>query len=91
MVMTESTSQIHVDSSVIEEELLVQLLLAHIERSQLRWLRHLLWRLLDASVPLGGGPGEDTLEGLCLSAGLGMPQYPQKEGLDLVLVTPCTI
>lgn len=67
MVMTESTSQVHVDSSAIEEELLV--LPAHIERSQLRLLRHLLRGFLDASVPLGGGPRKtyDTLEGLCLA------------------------
>ena len=55
-----------VRSSVIREEIRVEPLLLHIERSQLRWLGHLVRSLLDASlvrcsghVPPGGGPGED--------------------------------
>ncbi|XP_058625585.1 uncharacterized protein LOC131536570 [Onychostoma macrolepis] len=72
-----------VRSSVTREELGVEPLLLHIERNQLRWLRHLFW------MSPGGLPGEvfracptgrrppgktqDTLEGLCLSACLAMP------------------
>ncbi|KAK3568661.1 hypothetical protein QTP86_011459 [Hemibagrus guttatus] len=70
-----------VRSSVTWEELGVEPLLLHIERGQLRWLGHLFW------MPLGRLPGEvfracptgktqDTLERLCLSAGLGTPRGP---------------
>ncbi len=70
-----------VRSSVTREELIVELLLLDIERSQLRWLRHLF------RMPPGCLPGEvfrerptgrntqDTLEGLYLPTGLGMPLY----------------
>ncbi|KAI3360913.1 hypothetical protein L3Q82_013126 [Scortum barcoo] len=60
----------------------IEPLLPRIERSQLRWLGHYFGCPLDASlgrcsrrVPLGKGPWktQDTLERLCLSAGLGMP------------------
>ncbi|KAK3533211.1 hypothetical protein QTP70_013614 [Hemibagrus guttatus] len=72
--------------SVTREELGVEPLLLHIERGQLRWLGHLF---LDASwtSPWRGVPGmphreeapgktQDTLERLCLSAGLGTPWGP---------------
>ncbi|KAK3508832.1 hypothetical protein QTP70_009600 [Hemibagrus guttatus] len=60
-------------SSVTREELRVEPLLLHIERGQLRWFGHLF------QMPPGRLPGEetqDTLERLCLSAGLGMPRGP---------------
>ncbi|KAI3358431.1 hypothetical protein L3Q82_014864 [Scortum barcoo] len=73
--------EIGVRSSVTREELGVEPLLLRIERSQLRWLGHLASDApLDASlrrcsrrVPPGEGPWktQDTLERLCLSAGLG--------------------
>ncbi|KAI3351255.1 hypothetical protein L3Q82_005804 [Scortum barcoo] len=59
-----------------------------IERSQLRWLGHLfrmppgrLPRECSRHVPPGGGLGktQDTLEKLCLSAGLGTPRGPPEE------------
>ncbi|KAK3565231.1 hypothetical protein QTP86_001041 [Hemibagrus guttatus] len=74
-----------VRSSVTREGLGVEPLLLHIERGQLRWLGHLF------RMPLGRLPGEvfrachreeapgktqDTLERLCLSAGLGTPRGP---------------
>ncbi|KAK3525020.1 hypothetical protein QTP86_013357 [Hemibagrus guttatus] len=70
-----------VRSSVTREELGVEPLLLHIERGQLRWLGHLF------RMPPGRLPGEvfracptgktqDTLERLCLSAGLGTPWGP---------------
>ncbi|KAK3508838.1 hypothetical protein QTP70_009889 [Hemibagrus guttatus] len=73
-------------SSVTREELGVEPLLLHIERGQLRWLGHLF------QMPPGCLPGEvyracptgkkapgktqDTLERLCLLAGLGTPRGP---------------
>ncbi|KAK3509762.1 hypothetical protein QTP70_008395 [Hemibagrus guttatus] len=73
-----------VRSSVTREELRVEPLLLHIERGQLRWLGH-LFRMPPG--PWGGVPGmphreeapgktQDTLERLCLSAGLGTPRGP---------------
>ena len=75
-----------VRSSVIREELGVDPLLHRIEKSQMRWLGHLV------RMPPGRLPGEvfrarptgrrprgrtqDTLERLCLSAGLGTPRDP---------------
>ncbi|KAK3517289.1 hypothetical protein QTP70_002930 [Hemibagrus guttatus] len=70
-----------VRSSVTREELGVEPLLLHIERGQLRWLGHLF------RMPPGRLPGEvfreeapgkpqDTLERLCVSAGLGTPRGP---------------
>ncbi len=70
-----------VRSSVTREELIVEPLLLDIERSQLRWLGHLF------RMPPGCLPGEvfrarptgrntqDTVEGLYLPTGLGMPLY----------------
>ncbi|KAK3571064.1 hypothetical protein QTP86_001311 [Hemibagrus guttatus] len=62
--------------SVTQEELGVEPLLLHIKRGQLRWLRH-LFRMPPGRLP-GEAPGktQDTLERLCLSAGLGMPRGP---------------
>ncbi|KAI3357227.1 hypothetical protein L3Q82_015684 [Scortum barcoo] len=73
--------QDRVRSSITREELGVEQLLLCIERSQLRWPGHLF------QMPPEGVPGmshreeapgkiQDTLERLCLSAGLGMPQNP---------------
>ncbi|KAK3541007.1 hypothetical protein QTP86_010128 [Hemibagrus guttatus] len=69
-----------VRSSVTWEELGVEPLLLQIERGQLRWLRHLFSDASGTS-PWRGVPGmphreEDTLERLCLSAGLGTPRGP---------------
>ncbi|KAI3367785.1 hypothetical protein L3Q82_026220 [Scortum barcoo] len=68
-----------VRSSVTREELGVEPLLLHIERSQLRWLGHLfrmppgrLPREVFQACPTGRRPPgktQDTLERLCLSAG----------------------
>ncbi|KAI3368673.1 hypothetical protein L3Q82_025405, partial [Scortum barcoo] len=65
------------------------LLLLHIERSQLRWLGHLfrmppghLPREVFQACPTGRRPSgktQDTLERLCLSAGLGTPQSPPRK------------
>ncbi|KAI3363619.1 hypothetical protein L3Q82_001251 [Scortum barcoo] len=86
--------EIGVRSSVTREEIGVEPLLLHIERSQLRWLGHLFRMPLDASlgrcsrhVPPGGGPGEDpghAGERLCLSAGLGTPLRVPPEELEEV-------
>jgi len=77
-----------VRSSVIREGLGVERLLLHIERSQMRWLGHLL------RMPPGRLPGEvfwarptgrrprrrpRALWRDCLSAGLGMPRGPPEE------------
>ena len=73
-----------VRSSVIQEGLGVEPLLLRIERSQMRWLGHLV------RMPPGRLPGEvfrshweetpgktqDTLERLCLSASLGTRRGP---------------
>ncbi|KAI3356975.1 hypothetical protein L3Q82_003603 [Scortum barcoo] len=80
-----------VRSSVTREELGVEplLLRLRIERSQLRWLGH-LFRMPPGRLPQGGVPGmshqeeasgktQDTLEKLCLSAGLGTPRGPPEE------------
>ncbi|TWW62669.1 hypothetical protein D4764_04G0013160 [Takifugu flavidus] len=72
-----------VRSSTIQEELGVEPLLLRVERSQMRWLGHLV-RMLPGSVtgevfrayPSGRsllGKTQDTLERLCFSTGLGMP------------------
>ena len=45
-----------VKSSVIWEELKVEPLLLHTERSQLRWFRHLI-RMPPGCLPVGGLPG----------------------------------
>ncbi|KAI3360478.1 hypothetical protein L3Q82_002265 [Scortum barcoo] len=73
-----------VRSSVTREELGVEPLLLRIERSQLRWLGHLfrmppgrLPREVFQACPTGRRPRgktQDTLERLCLSAGLGTPR-----------------
>ncbi|KAI3373880.1 hypothetical protein L3Q82_022446, partial [Scortum barcoo] len=79
-----------VRSSVTREELGVETpLLLRIERSQLGWLGHLFRMPLDASLgrcsrhvpPEEEAPGktQDTLERLCLSAGLGTPGVPPEE------------
>ncbi|KAI3371978.1 hypothetical protein L3Q82_006852 [Scortum barcoo] len=78
-----------VRSSVTREELGVEPLLLHIERSQLRWLGHLfrmppgrLPREVFQACPTGRRPRgktQDTLERLCLSAGLGTPRGPPEE------------
>ncbi|KAI3355256.1 hypothetical protein L3Q82_017883, partial [Scortum barcoo] len=63
-------------SAVTREELEgVEPLLLHIERSQLRWLGHLF------RMPPGRllGKTQDTLERLCLSAGLGTPSELMRE------------
>ncbi|PWA27561.1 hypothetical protein CCH79_00000087 [Gambusia affinis] len=62
-----------VRSSVIWKGLRVEPLLLQLDRSQLRWLGHLV-RMPPGRLP-GEAPGktQDTLEGLCFSAGLGMP------------------
>ncbi|KAI3370214.1 hypothetical protein L3Q82_024997, partial [Scortum barcoo] len=79
-----------VRSSVTREELGVEPLLLHIiERSQLRWLRHLFWippGRLPREEASGKIPGkiQDTLERLCLSAGLGTPQEVPLEELEEV-------
>ncbi|KAI3375720.1 hypothetical protein L3Q82_003724 [Scortum barcoo] len=75
-----------VRSSVTREELGVEPLLLRIERSQLRWLGHLfrmppgrLPREVFQACPTGRRPPgktQDTLERLCLSAGLGTPRGP---------------
>ncbi|KAI3354882.1 hypothetical protein L3Q82_004680 [Scortum barcoo] len=72
-----------VRSSVTREELGVEPLLLRIERSQLRWLGHLfrmppgrLPREVFQACPTGRKAPwktQDTLERLCLSAGLGTP------------------
>ncbi|KAI3376789.1 hypothetical protein L3Q82_000389 [Scortum barcoo] len=76
-----------VRSSVTREELGVEpLLLRRIERSQLRWLGH-LFRMPPGRLPRevfqacptreeALGKTQDTLERLCLSAGLGTPRDP---------------
>ncbi len=71
--------------SVLEGELGVELLLLHVERSQLRWdgplirilLNAFLWRF-SGHVQLEGVPGADqnTLERLYISSGSGTPQDP---------------
>ncbi|KAI3362885.1 hypothetical protein L3Q82_001925 [Scortum barcoo] len=83
-----------VRSSVTREELGVEPLLLHIERSQLRWLGHLfrmppgrLPREVFQACPTGRRPQgktQDTLERLCLSAGLGTPRGPPGEELEEV-------
>ncbi|KAI3360537.1 hypothetical protein L3Q82_002275 [Scortum barcoo] len=85
-----------VRSSVTREELGVEPLLLRIERSQLRWLGHLFrmppGRLASLGrcsrrVPPGGRPRwktQDTLERLCLSAGLGTPSGIPPEELEEV-------
>ncbi|MEQ2291636.1 hypothetical protein AMECASPLE_015026 [Ameca splendens] len=66
-----------VRSSAIRE-----LLLLHIKRSQSRWLGHLYRMPSSGGVPgmshleEAQGMAQDTLEGLCLSAGLGTPWAP---------------
>ncbi|KAK3552841.1 hypothetical protein QTP86_022544 [Hemibagrus guttatus] len=75
-----------VRSSVTREELGVEPLLLHIERGQLRWLGHLFrmppgrlpGEVFRASLHREEAPGktQDTLERLCLSAGLGTPRGP---------------
>ncbi|KAI3374480.1 hypothetical protein L3Q82_006305 [Scortum barcoo] len=75
-----------VRSSVTREELGVEPLLLRIERSQLRWFGHLfrmppgrLPREVFQACPTGRRPSgktQDTLERLCLSAGLGTPRGP---------------
>ncbi|XP_061622105.1 furin (paired basic amino acid cleaving enzyme) a isoform X2 [Phyllopteryx taeniolatus] len=47
-----------VRSSVIREDIRVESLLLHIERSQMRWLGHLI-RMPPGHVPPGGDPGDD--------------------------------
>ncbi len=70
-------------SSVTREDLGVEPLILDIERSQLRWLGHLM---PPGRLPEGGVPGafhreetpgktQDMLEGLCLPTGLGTPLY----------------
>ena len=76
-------------SSVTREELRVEPLLLHVTRSRLRWLGH-LYRMPPGRLPGEGVPGmphreeapgktQDTLEGLCHSAGLGTPWGPPGE------------
>ncbi|KAI3361864.1 hypothetical protein L3Q82_002189 [Scortum barcoo] len=79
--------EIGVRSSVTREELGVEPLLLRIERSQLRWLGH-LFRMPPGRLPrevfqacptreeAQGKKTQDTLERLCLSAGLGTPRGP---------------
>ena len=76
-----------VRSSVTREDLGVEPLLLHIERSQMRWLGHLFWkppgrlpREVSWHVPLGGDPRktQGTLERLCRPAGLGTPWDPPR-------------
>ena len=60
-----------VRSSDIQEELRVEPLLLHVQRSQLRWFNIWLgWRRPR------GGPTQDTLEGLHLWVVLGTPRDP---------------
>ncbi|KAI3352505.1 hypothetical protein L3Q82_005456 [Scortum barcoo] len=89
-----------VRSSVTREELGVEPLLLRIERSQLRWLGHLfrmppgrLPREVFQACPTGRRPlgkTQDTLEKLCLSAGLGTPQGVPPEELEEVSGTAMT-
>ncbi|KAK3523213.1 hypothetical protein QTP86_022937 [Hemibagrus guttatus] len=75
-----------VRSSVTREELGVELLLLHIERGQLRCSRASVsdasgtspWRGVPGMPHQEEAPGktQDTLERLCLSAGLGTPRGP---------------
>ncbi|TWW62719.1 hypothetical protein D4764_04G0013660 [Takifugu flavidus] len=71
-----------VRSSAIREELGVEPLLIRVERSQMRWLGHLVkdTSLVRSSghVPPVGDPWktQDMLEKLCLSTGLGTPWDP---------------
>ena len=72
-----------VRSLVIREELGVDPLLLRVERSQMSWLGHLV-RMPQGRLPgevfrarpIGPGKTQDTLERLCLSAGLGTPRDP---------------
>lgn len=84
-----------VRSSAIKEELGIQLLLLHIESSQLRWFRYLrivsLWCLLGEMFQACRTRKEalDTLERFCLLAGLGTPRCPcRRSWMDRSLPSP---
>lgn len=77
----------------IQENLRVEPLLLHVERSQLRWFVHLV-RMTPGHIPgevfwacptgrRPWGQAQDTLEGLYFSAGLGMPQHRIKELMEV--------
>ena len=54
-------------------------LLLHIERSQIRWLRHMI-RMPSALLLTPPGQSQDKLEGSYLSSGLGIPLYLPEGG-----------
>ncbi|KAK7919109.1 hypothetical protein WMY93_010393 [Mugilogobius chulae] len=87
-----------VRSSVTQEELGVESLLLHVERSQLRWLGHLFRMPPGVSpgippglLPLGGDLEEDSghAEGLCLSTGLETPQDSPRKLAESITKCPC--